>query len=65
MKDSFIQLTAHELRTPLTLVYGYSRLLEDSPALKQVLKQDETTQHAGARVWSIRLSGCRVSSTRS
>ncbi len=34
MKDSFIQVTAHELRTPLTLVYGYSRLLADLPALK-------------------------------
>ncbi|MBZ0298804.1 MAG: hybrid sensor histidine kinase/response regulator [Anaerolineae bacterium] len=44
MKDSFIQLTAHELRTPLTLVYGYSRLLEDSPTLKPVLRQDETAQ---------------------
>lgn len=41
MKDSFIQLTAHELRTPLTLVYGYSRLLEDSPAIKSVANQDE------------------------
>jgi signal transduction histidine kinase len=44
MKDSFIQLTAHELRTPLTLVYGYSRLLEDSPALKELIAQDEATQ---------------------
>jgi signal transduction histidine kinase len=44
MKDSFIQLTAHELRTPLTLVYGYSRLLEDSPALKSLIMQDESTQ---------------------
>jgi signal transduction histidine kinase len=44
MKDSFIQLTAHELRTPLTLIYGYSRLLEDSPALKQVLAQDESSR---------------------
>jgi signal transduction histidine kinase len=44
MKDSFIQLTAHELRTPLTLVYGYSRLLEDSPSLKIVMQQDEGTQ---------------------
>lgn len=43
-KDSFIQLTAHELRTPLTLVYGYSRLLEDSPALKPVMQSDETTR---------------------
>lgn len=41
MKDSFIQLTAHELRTPLTLVYGYSRLLEDYPALKAVMDKDE------------------------
>jgi signal transduction histidine kinase len=37
MKDIFIQLTAHELRTPLTLVYGYSRLLQDSPQMKAVL----------------------------
>lgn len=44
MKDSFIQLTAHELRTPLTLVYGYSRLLEDSPQLKMLIQQDEGTQ---------------------
>ncbi len=43
MKDAFIQLTAHELRTPLTLVYGYSRLLEDSPALKLLVEQDEGT----------------------
>lgn len=41
MKDSFIQLTAHELRTPLTLVYGYSRLLEDNPALRSVLSENE------------------------
>jgi signal transduction histidine kinase len=41
MKDSFIQLTAHELRTPLTLVYGYSRLLEDYPALKSTMDKDE------------------------
>lgn len=39
MKDTFIQLTAHELRTPLTLVYGYSRLLEDSPAIRSLLAQ--------------------------
>lgn len=44
MKDTFIQLTAHELRTPLTLVYGYSRLLEDNPAIKSVLKEDETAR---------------------
>ncbi len=44
MKDSFIQLTAHELRTPLTLVYGYSRLLEDAPAIKSLMAQDESTQ---------------------
>lgn len=41
MKDSFIQLTAHELRTPLTLVYGYSRLLEDYPALRVTMEADE------------------------
>ena len=44
IKDSFIQLTAHELRTPLTLVYGYSRLLEDSPTLKPVMESDENTK---------------------
>ena len=43
-KDSFIQLTAHELRTPLTLIYGYSRLLEDSPALRPVMENDESTR---------------------
>jgi signal transduction histidine kinase len=44
MKDSFIQLTAHELRTPLTLVFGYARLLEDTPTLKQVLENDEAVR---------------------
>jgi len=41
MKDTFIQLTAHELRTPLTLVYGYSRLIEDAPQIKNVIQRDE------------------------
>jgi signal transduction histidine kinase len=41
MKDTFIQLTAHELRTPLTLVYGYSRLLEDSVPVKEIIETDE------------------------
>jgi len=41
MKDTFIQLTAHELRTPLTLVYGYSRLLEDAPQIKSIIRTDE------------------------
>jgi signal transduction histidine kinase len=36
IKEDFIQLTAHELRTPLTLVYGYSRLLQDSPVVRQM-----------------------------
>lgn len=40
MKDTFIQLTAHELRTPLTLVYGYTRLLEDHPPLRDMMTQD-------------------------
>jgi signal transduction histidine kinase len=35
-KDTFIQITAHELRTPLTLIYGYSRLLQDSPEFQQL-----------------------------
>jgi signal transduction histidine kinase len=44
MKDTFIQLTAHELRTPLTLVYGYSRLLEDNPAIREIIRGDENTK---------------------
>lgn len=36
VKDDFIQLTAHELRTPLTLIYGYSRLLQDSPVVRRL-----------------------------
>ncbi len=42
MKDAFIQVTAHELRTPLTLVYGYTRLFEDSPAVRTLLESDPT-----------------------
>jgi signal transduction histidine kinase len=42
MKDTFIQLTAHELRTPLTLVYGYSRLIEDAPQIKGIIRADES-----------------------
>lgn len=41
IKDDFIQLTAHELRTPLTLVYGYGRLLQESPIVKQISQSDE------------------------
>jgi signal transduction histidine kinase len=44
MKDVFIQLTAHELRTPLTLVYGYSRLLNDSPQMKTLMQQSPEIQ---------------------
>ncbi|MBI5959494.1 MAG: hybrid sensor histidine kinase/response regulator [Chloroflexi bacterium] len=40
IKDDFIQLTAHELRTPLTTVYGYSRLVQTSPAILAVMGQD-------------------------
>jgi len=40
IKDTFIQITAHELRTPLTLVYGYSRLLQDSPQIRAILAED-------------------------
>jgi signal transduction histidine kinase len=36
IKDDFIQLTGHELRTPLTLVYGYSRLLQESPIVRRL-----------------------------
>jgi signal transduction histidine kinase len=36
IKDDFIQLTAHELRTPLTLVYGYSRLLQESSIVRRL-----------------------------
>lgn len=42
MKEAFIQLTAHELRTPLTLIYGYGRLLQDSPVVaRMMLESDE------------------------
>ncbi len=36
VKDNFIQMTAHELRTPLTLISGYSRLLQDSDAIRDL-----------------------------
>jgi signal transduction histidine kinase len=42
MKDSFIEITAHELRTPLTLVYGYSRLLNEIPSIKETMASDES-----------------------
>jgi signal transduction histidine kinase len=41
MKDTFIQVTAHELRTPLTLVFGYSRLIEEAPAIKSLIAGDD------------------------
>ncbi len=41
LKDSFIQVTAHELRTPLTLVFGYSRLIEETPQVKTIIQNDE------------------------
>jgi signal transduction histidine kinase len=44
MKDSFIQLTAHELRTPFTLVYGYNRLMEDSPEIRALAKSEPNVQ---------------------
>ncbi len=44
MKDSFIEITAHELRTPLTLVYGYSRLLNEIPSIKETMAGDENTR---------------------
>ena len=44
MKDSFIEITAHELRTPLTLVYGYSRLLNEIPSIKETMASDESTR---------------------
>ncbi|MCD4684594.1 MAG: hybrid sensor histidine kinase/response regulator, partial [Anaerolineae bacterium] len=40
LKDDFIQLTAHELRTPLTTVYGYSRLVQTSAAIRQIMALD-------------------------
>ncbi|PJF35113.1 MAG: hypothetical protein CUN49_12225 [Candidatus Thermofonsia Clade 1 bacterium] len=36
VKEDFIQLTAHELRTPMTLIYGYSRLIQESPVVKRL-----------------------------
>lgn len=44
IKDDFIQLTAHELRTPLTTVYGYSRLVQTSPAIQQIMTQNPEVQ---------------------
>ncbi len=44
VKDTFIQLTAHELRTPLTLVYGYSRLLQESPVVKRLKEESAEVQ---------------------
>lgn len=41
MKEAFIQLTAHELRTPLTLIYGYGRLLHDSPVVARMMLESE------------------------
>jgi len=43
LKDTFLQVTAHELRTPLTLVYGYSRLLQDSEIVQEIVQADEGT----------------------
>ena len=40
IKDDFIQLTAHELRTPLTTVYGYSRLVQTSSTIQQLMASD-------------------------
>lgn len=45
IKDDFIQLTAHELRTPLTLIYGYSRLLQDSE-ISRKLRESSPELHA-------------------
>ncbi|MCE7948566.1 MAG: hybrid sensor histidine kinase/response regulator [Chloroflexi bacterium CFX4] len=36
IKEDFIQLTAHELRTPMTLIYGYSRLIQESAVVKRL-----------------------------
>lgn len=44
MKDAFLQITAHELRTPLTLVYGYSRLLQESEHVQAAIQQDPSTE---------------------
>lgn len=44
LKDTFLQITAHELRTPLTLIYGYSRLLQDSDSIKTVMELDPPTE---------------------
>ncbi len=41
MKEAFIQLTAHELRTPLTVIYGYGRLLQESPLVARIAAENE------------------------
>jgi signal transduction histidine kinase len=43
LKDTFLQITAHELRTPLTLIYGYSRLLQDSEEIRAVAEASPGT----------------------
>jgi len=40
MKEDFIQLTAHELRTPMTLIYGYSRLMQDSTTVRKLKEEN-------------------------
>lgn len=44
IKDDFIQLTAHELRTPLTLIYGYSKLIQDSSMARQLRESSPDVQ---------------------
>ncbi|MFN8419395.1 MAG: hybrid sensor histidine kinase/response regulator [Anaerolineae bacterium] len=44
IKDDFIQLTAHELRTPLTLMYGYSRLIQESSISRQLRESSPELQ---------------------
>ncbi len=40
IKEGFIQLTAHELRTPITLIYGYSRLIQESSSVQETLNNN-------------------------
>ncbi|HRE49652.1 MAG TPA: hybrid sensor histidine kinase/response regulator [Aggregatilineales bacterium] len=44
IKEDFIQLTAHELRTPMTLVFGYSRLLQESAVVKKLKEESADTK---------------------
>lgn len=44
IKEDFIQLAAHELRTPMTTIYGYGRLLQESPIIRKIRDENAEVQ---------------------